>query len=339
MITNNNDSSDELNVTKGSHGLLVLKKKSFFASREAGLLLVILMAGVLLTFFAPSFLQKKNFISVSIGLAYDLIIALGMTLILIVGGIDLSVGSVLALTGVITTLLLNADVSIPLAIILGLGSSALAGLITGLGVTRFNIPPFIASLGMMSIARGTATVLTSGYFVTNLPDSYKMIGRGVFLGIPYPIYATVFLVILFAYILKNWGPLAKTFYIGTNAKAAELSGINAKLITLSSYIICSLMAGIAALFQTARLGMGYAQMGQGAELRAIAAALIGGASLAGGGEGSVVGTFLGVVLLAVILNGFILLNVSIYWQGVVNGLILVIVVAVDAIQRAKISKE
>jgi ribose/xylose/arabinose/galactoside ABC-type transport system permease subunit len=107
MITNSNGSSNELSVTKENRGLLISKKKNPFTSREAGLLLVILMAGVLLTFFAPSFLQKKNFISVSIGLAYDLIIALGMTLILIVGGIDLSVGSVLALTGVITTLLLN----------------------------------------------------------------------------------------------------------------------------------------------------------------------------------------------------------------------------------------
>lgn len=315
------------------------KGKSIFVSREMGLFLIILASSILLAALTPKFLQMNNLLAVTVGLTFDLLMALGMTLILIVGGIDLSVGSILGLTGVIMTLLLRSGVNIPLAILLGLGVSFLAGSITGIGVARFNIPPFIASLGMMSIARGAATVLTSGYFVTGLPDGYKALGQGLLLGVPFPIWVAALLVFLFTYLLQNWGPLAKSFYIGSNPKAAELSGINVKLITYTSYVICSLMAGLAAIFQTARLGMGYAQMGLGAELRAIAAAVIGGGSLAGGGEGSIIGTFLGVALLAVINNGFVLLNASIYWQGVVNGLILVIAVAVDAIRQAKINKE
>jgi ribose transport system permease protein len=315
------------------------KKKNKFMTREMGLFLVILASSITLSVLTPRFLQPNNLLAVTVGLTFDLLMALGMTLILIVGGIDLSVGSILGLTGVITTLLLRSGLNIPLSILLGLGTSFLAGSTIGIGVTRFNIPPFIASLGMMSIARGAATVLTSGYFVTGLPDGYKVLGQGLWFGIPIPIWIAALLVFLFTYFLKNWGPLVKTFYIGSNPKAAELSGINVKLITYASYVICSLMAGLAAIFQTARLGMGYAQMGLGAELRAIAAAVIGGASLAGGGEGSIIGTFLGVMLLAIINNGFVLLNASIYWQGVVNGLILVIAVAVDAIRQVRMNRE
>lgn len=331
--------SDNPNPVSNEAAVSKQKQKSVFATREMGLFLVIFASSIILSALTPRFLQANNLIAVTIGFTFDLLMALGMTLILIVGGIDLSVGSVLGLTGVITTLLLRAGVNIPCAIILGLGVSFLAGSITGIGVTRFNIPPFIASLGMMAIARGTATVLTSGYFVTGLPDAYKALGQGLLLGVPFPIWIVALLVFLFTYLLRNWGPLAKTFYIGANPKAAELSGINVNRIMYGSYVICSLMAGLAAIFQTARLGMGYAQMGLGAELRAIAAAVIGGASLAGGGEGSIIGTFFGVALLAIINNGFVLLNASIYWQGVVNGLILVIAVAVDAIRQVRTNKE
>lgn len=308
------------------------------ASREMGLLLIILVASVLLSILTPRFLDLNNLVSVAIGSTYDVIMAMGMTLVLILGGIDLSVGSILGLTGVVTTMMLRAGVNVPLAVILGLAFSALIGAINGTVISKLHINPFIATLGMMAIARGTAVVLTSGYYLSRLPANYLVIGQGKWLGVPIPIYAMFVMLIMFAYLLRNWVPFKEAFYIGTNPNAAELSGINVARIFILVYMINGLCAGIASIFMTSRLAMGFAQFGVGAELRAIAASVIGGASLTGG-EGSIIGTFLGVILLAIINNGFVLLNASVYWQGVVNGLILVIAVAVDAIRRSMRGRE
>ncbi len=305
-----------------------------FKSRTTALALLTVVLSIALSVLSPYFLTTTNLTTVATGMIYDLLLASGMTLVLILGGIDLSVGSILGLTGVVTTLLLQSGVSLPVAILIGLGIGALCGAINGFGVAYLKIAPFIVTLGMMSIARGLATVLTSGYFVSNLPPEYLTIGQGTLLGVPYPVYFVLLTYIVFYFLLKKWKPLNQSYYVGNNPIAARLSGLRVARLLFFGFVISGLMAAISAIFMTSRLAMGFFQFGLGSELTAIAAAVIGGASLTGG-SGNILGTFLGVLLLAIINNGFILLNGSPNWQNVVSGGILVIALIVDAYRRRK----
>jgi ribose/xylose/arabinose/galactoside ABC-type transport system permease subunit len=303
-------------------------------TRETGLALLVLAAAAGLAVVQPRFLSASNLLSLGTGMIYDLPVAAGMTLVLILGGIDLSVGAVLGLTGVVTAMCLRSGLPVPLSILAGVVTAGGAGALNGLLVARLRLAPFIVTLGTMSVARGTATVLTSGYFLSGLPAGYVAIGRGQLFGIPYPIFAVVGVLAAFHVLLKRWRPLHEAFYVGHNPAAAALSGIAVRRLVFAGYVTSALLAGLAALFMTARLAMGYSRFGEMAELRAIAAAVLGGASFSGG-TGSILGTALGVLLLAVILNGFVLLNLSVYWQGVVSGLILVAAIAVDAVRRRR----
>ncbi len=315
----------------------------FFRSRTTTLLLINLVVAAVLAILQPRFLDIENLSSMLMGMTYDLLMAMGMTLILILGGIDLSVGSVLGLTGVVVTMLLSNHIAssaipVPLAMLAGLGVAAACGAINGFGVARLKIAPFIVTLSMFAIARGLATVLTSGWYVSGLPDAYLVIGQGSFLGIPYPILVTIGILIVFSYLLSRWKPLNQSFFVGQNPDAAALSGIRVTSVTFSAYVISSVLAGVAAVFMTSRLAMGFFQFGLGSELNAIAGAVIGGASFAGG-SGNLLGTFLGVLLLALIRNGFVLLNGSPNWQGIVSGAIVFLAIAVDAYRRRNETRE
>jgi len=302
------------------------------SKREVQLMLLTFTVSALLSVITPNFLVASNLKSIAMGMTYDLIVALGMTYVLILGGIDLSVGSNIALTGIVTTLLLQkTGIAVPIAVMIGLGLSMVIGAINGAVITRFKLNPFIVTLGMMSLARGAAMVLTSGYFVTGLPESFLIIGRGEIFGIPFPVLSAFFLVIVFDFLLKRWAPLYRAFCVGANPNNAELLGIHVGRIVWMGFVICGFFAGISAIFMCSRLAMGYAQFGLEIELRALAAAVIGGATFSGG-RGSIWGTFFGVLLLAVINNGFVLLDASIYWQKVVNGSILIIAIATAARQ-------
>ena len=316
---------------------------SFFKSRTTTLLLINLAVAALLSVLQPRFLDPDNLTSMVMGMTYDLLMAMGMTLVLILGGIDLSVGSVLALAGVVITMLLSNQVMsfpvpVPLAVLAGLVVAMTCGALNGLGVAKLKIAPFIVTLGMFAIARGLATVLTSGWYISGLPDAYLTIGQGAVSGIPFPIIITLAILIVFNYLLKHWKPLNQAFYIGQNPNAAALSGIRVTLVTFFGYVISSTLAGVAAVFMTSRLAMGFFQFGLGSELNAIAGAVIGGASFAGG-SGNLLGTFLGVLLLALIRNGFVLLNGSPNWQGVVSGAIVFLAIAVDAYRRRHETRE
>ena len=310
------------------------RRLAFLHSREASLALLVLAASAGLAVAQPRFLSASNLLSVGTGMIYDLPLAAGMTLVLILGGIDLSVGAVLGLTGVVTAMSLRSGVPVPLSILAGAATAAGAGAVNGLLVARLGVAPFIATLGTMSVARGAATVLTSGYFLSGLPAAYVEIGRGRLLGVPYPIFAVAGVLTALHLLLARWRPLREAFYVGHNPAAAALSGIAVRRLVFAAYVVSALLAGLSALFMTSRLAMGYARFGEMAELRAIAAAVLGGASFSGG-TGTVLGSALGVLLLAVILNGFVLLNLSVYWQGVVSGLILVAAIAVDALRRRR----
>lgn len=308
--------------------------RSLLRTREAALTLLILVVTGLLSLAEPTFLTPSNLLSVGTGMIYDLPVAAGMTLVMILGGIDLSVGAVLGLTGVVTAMGLRSGTPIPVAVLLGFAAAAGVGALNGLLVARFGVAPFIVTLGTMSIARGAATVLTSGYFLSGLPAAYVAIGRGQVFGIPSPILVVVALLAALHFLLKRWKPLHDSFYAGHNPAAASLSGIAVGRLVFAGFVVSALLAALSAVFMTSRLAMGYSRFGELAELRAIAASVLGGASFSGG-SGSILGTALGVLLLAVILNGFVLLKFSVYWQGVVSGLILVVAIAVDAYRRRR----
>ena len=306
--------------------------------RETGLLFTILTIAALLALARPGFLRASNLVSIGTGMVYDLPLAAGATLVLVVAGIDLSLGAVLALSGVVTALALRAGWPIPLAIGGGLALSACVGALNGLLVTRFRLAPFIVTLGTMSLARGAAVVLTSGYMVAGLPPAFLALGRDRWLGVPASIWIVGALLIASHLLLRRWQPLHDAFYVGQNRAAARLSGLRADALTATAYVVSALLAGVAALFMTSRLGMGYARFGELAELRAIAAAVLGGAAFSGG-AGSILGSALGVLLLAVILNGFVLLDLSIHWQNVATGVVLVLAIAMDAARRRFGSEE
>ena len=304
------------------------------AQRELTLVLIIFAVATALALLRHEFLRSSNLLSIATSVIYDLPLAAGMTLVLVVGGIDLSVGAVLALSGVVTTLALQAGWPIPLAVAAGVALASGIGALNGLLVARFRLAPFIVTLGTMSLARGTAVVVSSGYMISGLPEGYLAIGRGQWLGVPAPIWMVAVLLIVADGLLRRWQPLHDLFYVGQNREAARLSGVPVARLTMAAYVVSALCAALSALFVTSRLGMGYARFGELAELRAIAAAVLGGAAFSGG-SGSIIGAALGVLLLAIVLNGFVLLNLSIYWQSVATGMILVAAVAADAARRQR----
>ena len=309
----------------------IQRKRAGFG-REAVLLATTLALAAGLSVARPGFLSSENLISVATGMVYDLPLAMAATLVLVVGGIDLSLGAVLALSSVVTTLSLRAGAPIPLAILAGLAVAAAVGALNGLLVTRFRLAPFIVTLGTMSLARGAAVVLTSGYMVAGLPPAFLALGRERFLLLPVAIWIVAALLVAGHMLLLRYRPLHDAFYVGQNREAARLSGVRADAVTALVYVMSALLAAVAALFMSSRLGMGYARFGELAELRAIAAAVLGGASFSGG-AGSILGSALGVLLLALIQNGFVLLNLSIHWQNVATGLVLLLAISIDALRR------
>jgi ribose transport system permease protein len=322
--------------------------RRILGARTTTLVLIILVISAGLTILTKGkFLDRTIIVAMLIGMTYDLLMAMGMTLVLILGGIDLSVGSVLGLAGVAFTMLLSkhqpyvehlGPYPIPVAILAGVGVATLCGAVNGLSVTKLKIAPFIVTLGMMAIGRGLATVWTSGWYISGLPDPYVAIGRNTFLEIPYTVYFAVIVLIIYSYLLRQWKPLNQSFYVGHNPAAAALSGLKVSLITGVGYVVSAVLSGLAGLFMTSHLAMGFFQFGQGGELNAIAAAVIGGASFAGG-SGSLVGTFLATLLIAMINTGFILLRGDPNWKLLIQGLIVFVAIAVDAYRRRKEIRE
>jgi ribose transport system permease protein len=313
--------------------------KTVFRSREMSLFLIVAAAFVVLWIAKGEiFFSMRNFEGIATGMIYDLFMAAGMTIVLILWGIDLSVGAILALTSVITAMLMRSGMNVPVSVFLGLSFALLAGAANGFLISRFRMAPFIVTMAVMSIARGTALVLSSGYFISGLPDSFSTISEGRLAGVPIPYIVVLVTLIVMDLLLKNWKFLNQAFFVGTNPKAAELSGINVARVTMVGYLISALMAGFAAIFMSSKLAMGFSQFGQLAEQRAIAAAVIGGASFTGG-SGSILGASLGVLLIAIINNGFVLLNGSPNWQQAVSGIILLVAVGVDAFRTRKERKE
>ncbi|MGJ3702832.1 ABC transporter permease [Variovorax sp. AFSI2.2] len=298
--------------------------------REAGLLLIIAVLCVAMSFASPYFLTWDNIRAMLLSFSIEGIVVVGMTILLIVGGIDLSVGSVVCFAMVVTGKLFLMGVDPWLASLVAIGASGLVGAMIGGCVTRIGLNHFIASLAFMVIVRGLCLALTQGtpQSLFSLPAEFKFIGQGTLFGIPAVILIFVAIVIVSDFVLRRSTLLRRVFYTGSNEKAALYSGIRVGRVKFWVTVLCSASAGLAGVIYTARFGAATPTFGMGMELNVIAAAVIGGASLKGG-SGTVLGAVLGLALLSVVTSSLILLDVSPYWQDVIKGLILLAAVTID----------
>ena len=306
------------------------KLKSY--SRELAVLAAILILVLVFTILDKSYFTITNLIDIIELSNINSLIAIGITFTIITGGIDLSVGSIFAIVIVTVGHLCVAQVNPILAIILGGLLGTLMGSINGLLITKMHLQPFIATLGTMSVYRGIAYVVTGGWPVIGIPNSY----RYIFISNFYEIPSSVIVMLIFAFIthiiLKKLRVGNYLFAIGGNEEAAKLSGVNVNITKITAYAMCGLGSALAGMIMLANLGTGEPATGQGYELEAIAAAAIGGASLSGG-KGSIVGTLLGSILLAALKIGLIVIGVDTFYQFIVTGAIIVIAAYFEVIQK------
>lgn len=308
----------------------MIKLKSY--SRELAVLAAILILVLVFTILDKSYFTITNLIDIIELSNINSLIAIGITFTIITGGIDLSVGSIFAIVIVTVGHLCVAQVNPILAIILGALLGTLMGSINGLLITKMHLQPFIATLGTMSMYRGIAYVVTGGWPVIGIPNSY----RYIFISNFYEIPSSVIVMLIFAFIthiiLKKLRVGNYLFAIGGNEEAAKLSGVNVNITKITAYAMCGLGSALAGMIMLANLGTGEPATGQGYELEAIAAAAIGGASLSGG-KGSIVGTLLGSILLAALKIGLIVIGVDTFYQFIVTGAIIVIAAYFEVIQK------
>lgn len=308
--------------------------QAFGNVRELTLFVLIALIIIVMSNLSPYFFSFANFRAVAVGMAPTAIIVIGMAILLASGGFDLSVGSVMALSSTVVAMLLLAGTPIPVAVVLGLVLGAVAGLANGLLITGLGINPLIATLGTMSITRGIALVLTEGFSVSSLPTEFAWIGKASVMGFPMMVILMLLLVIFFDLAVRHTRFFRQVYFIGANEKAAMLSGIHVNRVRIIAYVLTGMLAALAGILLASRLMSGTPTAGSGIELQVLAAAVIGGASLRGG-EGTILGAFLGVVFVALINNSMTMLAVSIYWQMIVIGGVLVSAVALDMLIRKK----
>ena len=310
--------------------------KRLLRAREAGIALVLVVMVVGLSLSTPYFLTIGNLAILARQISLSVIIAIGMTLVILTGGIDLSVGSVVAITSVMVGLVMvTLKLPIWVAIIASILVGVVVGLINGILIAKTRVPPFIITLGMMGLARGIALVITKGSTISGLPDSFLTLGQGfVFNVIPIPVIIAIVVAITLHIILSRTAFGRRIYLVGSNEEAALLSGINVDRIKIGVYTICASLAAIEAVIETSRMSTAQPASGAGYELTAIGAVVIGGASMLGG-EGTVLGTVLGAILLGLISNGLILLGVSAYWQQVFSGAIIIMAVMLDTWRRSQ----
>jgi len=298
-----------------------------------------------MSIMSDSFLTPENGWNIMRQISVNLCLSIGMTLIILSGGIDLSVGAVLALAGAVTAGVLKNGIALPIfdaqlqftvtgAIVSGISVGLLLGWFNGFVITRFRIPPFVATLGMLSIARGLTMLWTGGFPVTGLGDRFGYLGTGVLIGVPMPVWITLGLVGVFVVVTKKTRFGRHLYAVGGNERAAVLTGLRVRRVKVWIYTLGGGLAGVAGLLVTARLDSAQPNAGLGYELDSIAAVVIGGTSLAGG-RGSVMGTVLGCLIIGVLNNGLFLLNVSPFWQQVIKGLVILAAVAIDRINAGR----
>jgi len=305
-------------------------------SAEFGLAAVLAVLCAVFAIFAPHFFSADNLLNVSLQASITAIIAAGMTFVILTAGIDLSVGSVVALSGIVATATLKLGlpvaVGLPLAVAAAVAFGALSGGIAGVLVARFSVAPFIVTLALMTVWRGVAFVVTEGRPVWDLPQAFGALGGARLLGIPFPtlVMAAVYVTAHVALAKTRFG--RHVFAVGGNPEAARLAGIRTGRVVASVYVLCGTLAAGSGVLLASRMNSGQPNAGLMYELDVIAAVVVGGTSLSGG-RGSIVGTFLGAMLIAVLRNGLNLLDVNSYVQQVVVGVVILLAVLLDPVRR------
>jgi ribose transport system permease protein len=304
------------------------------AGRRLGTLAGLLALCVLLWALTPHFLTVSNLLNVMEQTTINAVIAAGMTFVIVSAGIDLSVGSLVAVAGVVLAGALHANMPLAVAIAACLATGFVFGLLNGLAITLGNLPPFIATLGMMSIARGCALLFTDGRPISGFDAAFRSVATGRVLGIPAPVIVTAGVFVVAQFVLAETRFGRYVYAIGGNEEATRLSGVNVRLHKTMVYGVSGLASAVAAVLLTARLNSAQPIAGIMYELDAIAATVIGGTSLMGG-EGGLGGTIIGALIMGVLRNGLNLLGVSSFVQQIVIGLVIVIAVLVDTALKAR----
>jgi ribose transport system permease protein len=304
------------------------------ARRDLTLLVTILIMVVVITRFTPYFFTIMNLRTIGLATAFPAIVVIGMTVLMIGGGIDLSVGSVYGLASIVVGMWIAAG--------LPLGPGLLIGLLIGLGigllnaklVNHFMLSPFLATLGTMSVFRGIIWVISGGHSIVGVPDAYTSLGQTKILGLQLPVYIMLAFVIVADFLLRRSTFWRQIYYIGINRDSAIAAGIGVARATGAAYVLSALLAATAGILDGARLGAIYIQAGSGLEFQVITAAVIGGTALTGG-RGTILGSFLGVIIMAMLTNVFNLVGISVYWQSLLVGVILIAVVGLDRLVSPK----
>lgn len=314
---------------KGNNSFLQMVKGNI------GIIAVLLILCIVLSITSPVFLTTNNLITVFRQISNNVFLALGMTLVMILAGIDLSVGAIVALVGTLTVgLIVNSGLPLVVAIVIGLLIGALIGFFNGTIVTLFKLPAFIVTLATMNIAQGLAYIYSGGQSERITTEAYTIIGTGKLFGfLPYPVLYMILLAIVFTVLLNKTKLGTYVYAIGGNREAARLSGVPIKKVEIAVYTLTGLLAAFAGIVLSARMYSGQPSVGSGYEMDAIAACVLGGVSMYGG-RGKISGTIFGAMVIGVISNGLNLLGVSSFWQLVFKGIIILIAILIDA-QKGK----
>jgi ribose transport system permease protein len=309
--------------------------RTFRLPREIGILGALGLMVLVLVVFIPQFRDLQNIINITRNFSFVGIVAMGMTLVILTGGIDLSVGSVWGMTAVIVAFLLTHGWPVPLAILVSLLAAAGIGLMNGLCITRLKMSPFVPTLATLSIARSFALIVTHGRPISIYGDEYQTflwLGGGDIFGIPNPFIIFCVTAIFFWILLSRtvWGRYV--YAVGGNERTARLTGLHVDRLKIIVYILSAVVAGTAGLVQYSYLSSVTADLGTGQELAVIAATVIGGANLAGG-EGTILGTVIGAIILEVLRNGLLLFGIDPYWQGVFVGAVIILAVSIDYFRK------
>ena len=312
----------------------------------AGLILLVIFFSVTNEFFFTS----NNIMTVGLQTSTIALIGIGATCVILTGGIDLSTGSVVALSGVAAAMIVNAGVPVPLGMVLGILVGGICGLVNGILVTQMKLLPFIATLGMMMVARGLALYVTNAAPVSGMPESFAALGNGalfkiveegpnglpkvVFAGIPYPVIIMIFITVLFTFALTKLKVGRYIYAIGSNKEAARLSGIKTNVVKIYAYVASGLLSGLTGVILASRLVTAQPNGGVAYELDAIASAVVGGTSLMGG-VGTIPGTLIGSFIIGVLRNGLNMNGVSSFVQMIVIGLVIIVAVSLDQLRQSK----
>jgi ribose/xylose/arabinose/galactoside ABC-type transport system permease subunit len=315
-----------------------LKGNSIFSKiisfRFSGILFALFIICAVTGISNPKFFLKSNIFDMLRSVAYDSIIGIGMTYCLIAGGIDFSIGAVLCLTGILTAMVLQTGIPVWIGILIGLLVGIGCGLVNGTLIVYLRLPALIVTLGAMNIFNGIGYVATNATPVYPVPDAFKAIGQGNLGGLSYTIFIAIVLLFLADFTLKRTTFGRKIMAVGGNEETARLAGINVNVTKLCVYAIVSLTAGIYGMLLTSRLGSAQPNAGSNIAMTVIAAVVIGGTSMYGG-YGSIWGTVIGVAIMNVLTYAMVLLGVSIYWQNVVIGVIMLGAIAMDTFRRIR----